>query len=137
MRIIAAGLAIGLALFAAITLITLLRLSFAEASGHHGGFSLIVYTVLGALRRFLSPGGFTLIVILLALIYWLRRPKASEEIGGAELLARATLMERNGHVEAALASYRQIAAKYSDLPIGRDAQTAFETLLAKHEKKDA
>jgi len=65
------------------------------------------------------------------------RPKDPEEIDGAELLARARMMEKNGHFEAALASYRQIATRYSCRPIGRQAQTAFAALRPKQEKKDA
>jgi hypothetical protein len=65
------------------------------------------------------------------------RSKApSEESDGAELLARARLMQRNCRFEAALASYRDIAARYSHLPVGKEAQTAFEALCPKQAKKD-
>jgi hypothetical protein len=63
------------------------------------------------------------------------RPKDPGEIDGAELLARARLMESNGHFEAALASYRKIATRYSCRPVGREAQNAFETLRPKQEMK--
>jgi hypothetical protein len=66
-----------------------------------------------------------------------RRPKASsEESDGAELLARARLMERNCHFEAALASYRDIAARYSHLPVGKEAQTAFEAFCPKQAERE-
>jgi hypothetical protein len=66
-----------------------------------------------------------------------RGPKdPSEENDGTELLARAKLMQRNCHFEAALASYRDIAARYSHLPVGKEAQTASEALCPKQAKKD-
>jgi hypothetical protein len=62
-----------------------------------------------------------------------KRLEANEknEAFGYELLEKATHLETKGNVQEALATYRQIAEKYSHTAAGQDAQKSLESLQSK------
>jgi hypothetical protein len=94
--------------------------------------TLILNTLAQTTAHFLSLGGVLIVVVLASLFALFRQPRLKGIPDDAQTLFRqAVKLESSYKSQEALAIYADIASRFPDSEVGRDAQISHEMLLKK------
>ena len=108
-----------------------LALNFlSELSTPNSIVTLIVNTVLQTVAHFFSVGGILIVVILGSLFALFRRPSIKGTGNDPQpLFKQAMKLESSYKTQEALALYADIAKRFPETEVGRDAKISYEMLL--------